>query len=277
MADASVKQIAFQFALFSEELAEFAGSDFNDSFKILLNGVNLAHLSNGSAATINNLMASPHVQLSDDLILNPAGTGPLADQVRADAYTKLLTYAGAVVTGENVLTIEVTDVRDGLMDSGILVKAGVFTGGSGGGGGGGGAPGAGGGAGIFADDGAIAAGMPPEIFEGNSPIGIPITIDPGFLGVLTAPVTIDFSADSQLDFGNGAGVPFSHTFNPGDSFVFNLQVVVAGRSYRRRTALRRHRPDGSQHRSDFRRHGGGADRRRNRRSAVGAEHRRCQP
>jgi Ca2+-binding RTX toxin-like protein len=222
MADASVSQIAFQFALFSEELAEFAGSEFNDSFKILLNGVNLAHLSNGSAATVNNLMASPHVQLSSDLVLNPVGSGPLASQVRADAYTKLLTYAGVVQTGLNVLTIEVADVRDGLMDSGILVKAGVFTGGSGGGGGGSGAPGGGGG--ISANGGALAAGSPPEIFEGDLPISIPITIDPGFLGTLTAPVTVDFSADPQLDFGNGAGVPFSHTFNPGDPLVFNLQV-----------------------------------------------------
>ena len=202
--------------MFSEELAEFAGSEFNDSFKILLNGVNLAHLSNGSAATVNNLMASPHVQLSGDLILNPAGTGPLADQVRADAYTKLLDYVGAVNTGENVLTIEVTDMRDGLMDSGILVKAGIFTGGTGGVGGGGGS--------ILANAGAIASGSPPEVFEGSPAIGIPVTIDPGLLGDLTASVTLDFTADSQLDFGSGAGVPFSHTFNPGDPFTFNLEV-----------------------------------------------------
>src|SRR5262249_17365435 len=120
--DASIKQIAFQFALFSEELPEFAGSDFNDSFKILLNGVNLAHLSDGAAATVNNLMASPHVQLSGDLVLNPVGTGPVAGQTAADAYTKLLTYAGGVNLGDNTLTIEVTDVRDGFLDSGILVK-----------------------------------------------------------------------------------------------------------------------------------------------------------
>src|SRR6185312_14613454 len=105
---------------------------------------------------VNNLMASPHVQLSDDLILNPAG--PTSIDTHADAYTKLLTYAGAVNFGDNVLTIEVTDVRDGLMDSGILVKAGTFTGGSGSGGGGGGA--------IVADAGAIASGTPTEIFEG---------------------------------------------------------------------------------------------------------------
>ncbi len=211
--DPNIQDITFQFALFSEELAEFAGSQFNDTFKILLNGVNLAHLSDGAAATVNNLMASPHVQLSDDLIFNPAGSSL---DTRADAYTKLLSYAGGVNFGENTLTIEVTDVRDGLMDSGILVKAGTFSGGSGGGSGTGS---------ITADSGAISNGAPTEVFEGAPAILIPVTIDPGSLGDLTAPVTIDFTADSQLDFGNGAGVPFSHTFNPGDSpFVFNLQV-----------------------------------------------------
>jgi Ca2+-binding RTX toxin-like protein len=215
--DPNIHEIAFQFALFSEELAEFAGSEFNDTFKIMLNGVNLAHLSDGAAATVNNLMASPHVQLSDDLILNPAGSSL---DSKVDAYTKLLDYAGAVNFGANTLTIEVADVRDGLMDSGILVKAGTFSGDSGSGLGGnldGGS--------ITFDDGSIASGTPAEVFEGGSPILIPVTIDPGLLGDLTAPVTIDFSADTQLDFGNGAGVPFSHTFNPGDgTFVFNLEV-----------------------------------------------------
>jgi Ca2+-binding RTX toxin-like protein len=211
-AGANVNEIAFQFALFSEELPEFAGSDFNDTFKILLNGVNLAHLSNGAAASVNNLLASPHVPLSSDLILNPVGTGPVAGQTAADGYTKLLTYVGAINPGQdNTLTIEVTDVRDGFLDSGILVKAATFVAGT--------APGA-----ISVNSGAVSTGAPPDVFEGSPPISIPITIDPGLLGHLTAPVTIDFTADSHLNLGNGVGVPFEKTFNPGDPLTFNLQV-----------------------------------------------------
>ena len=78
--------------MFSEEFREYGGSQFNDSFKILLNGVNLATLSNGAAANINNLHAAPLGPFHPDLILNPVGTGPLADSFRADAYTKTLHY-----------------------------------------------------------------------------------------------------------------------------------------------------------------------------------------
>ena len=93
---------------------------------ILLNGVNLATLSDGAAATVNNLMASPFGPVHPDLVLNPAGSGPLADFVRADGYTEILSYAGRMQDGVNTLVIEVEDALDGFWDSGILVKGGTF-------------------------------------------------------------------------------------------------------------------------------------------------------
>ena len=69
-------------------------------------------------------MASPNSIPDSDLILNPVGTGPAAGVTRADAYTKVLTFEGAVNPGQNTLTIEVADARDGLLDSGILVQGG---------------------------------------------------------------------------------------------------------------------------------------------------------
>ena len=96
--------------MFSEEFREYGGSNFNDSFRILLNGVNLATLSDGSAATINNMMPSPFSK-HPDVILNPVGTGPLADQIKADAYTKTLQFAGRMQDGVNTLVIEVQGRR----------------------------------------------------------------------------------------------------------------------------------------------------------------------
>jgi len=119
-----VNTVAFQFALFSEELREFAGSGFNDSFRITLNGVNLARLSDGAALTVNNLLAVPLTRGSADLIINPLAGQPGSIDIRADSYTQALTFEGELLDGTNTLTIEVKDARDGLLDSGILVKAG---------------------------------------------------------------------------------------------------------------------------------------------------------
>lgn len=218
-----VNEIVFQFAFFSEEIAEWAGSEFNDSFRIMLNGVDLAHLSNGAAANINNLLAAPFAVPNSDLILNPAIIGPAATETRADSYTKLLSFAGAINTDPtfvNTLTIQVSDVRDGFLDSGILVKAGTFKGGTGGGGLGGGAPNL-----ISIDPSSVSAGTPPTVFEGGLAVLIPIIINAAG-GSITDPVTVLLTPESTLDLGNGAGAAFSHTFMPGDALTYNLAVTA---------------------------------------------------
>ena len=78
---------SFDAVLFSEELPEFDGTDLTDIFSIKLNGVDIGSLSNGAALTIKNLVYSG----SNDLVYNLPGSGPLADQIRADAYTHALT------------------------------------------------------------------------------------------------------------------------------------------------------------------------------------------
>jgi len=223
----NVNEVVFQFVMFSEELSEFAGSEFNDTFKIMLNGVNLARLSDGAAATVNSLQTAPFGPRNSDLILNPVGTGPAADETRADAYTKILTFAGAIdPTGVNILTIEVADVRDGLLDSGMLIKAGTLQGGYGGAGGGGGSGGgAGGGSGgLVIDTGILTTGAAPKVFEGGGAVSVPVLLLPALPGGLTAPVTITFQAGPDIDLGNGAGVPFSKTVNPGDDPAFELLI-----------------------------------------------------
>lgn len=114
---------SFDAVLFSEELPEFDGSDLTDLFSIKINGVEVGALSNGASLSIRSLVSSG----SGDLIGNPVGTGPLADQIKADAYTRTLTITGPITPGEvNTLEITVADGRDAFLDSGILIKSGTF-------------------------------------------------------------------------------------------------------------------------------------------------------
>lgn len=114
---------SFDAVFFSEELPEYDGTALTDFFTIKLNGVDIGALSNGAALTIKNLVYAG----SGDLIANLPGTGPLADAIKADAYTRTLTISGAVDPGvANTLTIELKDGRDAFLDSGLLIKEGSF-------------------------------------------------------------------------------------------------------------------------------------------------------
>lgn len=202
--------LVFEFALFSEELVEFAGSAFNDRFSLRLNGVELAQLSDGAAATVNNLRAAPLGPSSADLILNPVGGGPAAGATRADAYTRVLSFAGPLRDGENTLVIEARDVRDGLLDSGILIRAGTVMTGTG------------------------LAGKAVLDFEPEP--GLVLGAGPSLLGVgldaarpPQAAVTLIFTPGDGVDLGNGPGAPLSVTVQPGGPLSFDLPVsAVAG-------------------------------------------------
>jgi Ca2+-binding RTX toxin-like protein len=208
-ADAAVDTVVFDFIMFSEELREYAGQ-YNDSVRILLNGVNLATLSDGAAATVNNLMASPFGPVHPDLVLNPAGDGPLADSVRADGYTKTLSYAGRMQDGVNTLVIEVEDADDGLWDSGILVKSGTFK--------------------AVPSTGGLQVGFGGSGFagitEGADCFEIPVTVDPGLRGTLVAPLVITVTPSADVDLGNGAGVARVYTVEPGGPLSFDLCVTA---------------------------------------------------
>ena len=212
-AGADVDTVVFDFVLLTEELREYAGSGFNDSFKITLNGVNLATLSDGAAANVNNLLPATFGPRHPDLVLNPSGTGPASDSLRADAYTKTLHFAGHLQDGVNTLTIEVKDVLDGIYDSGILVKGGTLKAGTSIGG-------------LFVGGGG-AGGNPIEVSEGAPAVKIPITIDPGTKGPPTSPLTVTFTPGCpELDLGNGPGKAITITIKPGDPLTFDLLVKV---------------------------------------------------
>ena len=126
-ADETAENLFFEFVFGSEEFVEFAGSEFNDMFSLELNGFNLARLSDGDAATINNLALSPLGQFHPDFIYNPAEVGEASQQTSIDGYTEVLSFAGALLPNQrNTLTITVKDVRDGLLDSAVFLRGGTF-------------------------------------------------------------------------------------------------------------------------------------------------------
>lgn len=125
-ADSTNRKIFFEYVFGSEEFAEFAGQ-FNDSFRLELNGLNLAKLSNNNVVTINNLAQNPFDRSNPDFIYNPADTGPSSNLTPLDGYTKPIIFSGDLIpNARNRLTINVKDNRDGLLDSVVFLKGGTL-------------------------------------------------------------------------------------------------------------------------------------------------------
>ena len=179
---------SFDAVLFSEEFPEFNGSTATDLFNITLNGIDIGALSNGTAITVQNLAGNA----SGDLIRNDPGTGPLADTIKADAYTKTLTVTGPLLQGQqNVLTVEVKDGRDAYLDSGILIKGNSLQ--------------------TYATPAITATGGGTIVEEGS-----PDTVTLAASGApLTAPVMIMVTPTANLDIGAGGGKPVIVTLKPG--------------------------------------------------------------
>ncbi|MEG4233148.1 choice-of-anchor L domain-containing protein [Microcoleus sp. Pol11C3] len=126
-ANSTVDKLFFQYVFASEEFPEFGGSKYNDDFELLLNGSNLAKLSDGKIVTINNLVPDPHNRSTDhpDYINNPSVTGIAANIIKLDGFTKVLGFEGLLKQNQtNVLSIRIKDVGDGKLDSAVFIKGG---------------------------------------------------------------------------------------------------------------------------------------------------------
>jgi hypothetical protein len=126
-ADSTAEKLFFKYVFASEEFPEFGGSEYNDDFQLLLNGVNLATLSDGKAVTINNLVPNVENRATDhsDYINNPTLTGIAASIVKLDGFTKVLGFEGLLNKNQtNVLSIRIKDVGDGNLDSAVFIKGG---------------------------------------------------------------------------------------------------------------------------------------------------------
>ena len=125
-ADSTAEKLVFEYVFASEEFLEYGGSEFNDSVELLLNGTNLAKLSDGQTVTINNLTPNADDRSTDhpDYINNPSFTGIAADIIKLDGFTKVLGFEGLLQKNQtNVLSIRIKDVGDGNYDSAVFIKA----------------------------------------------------------------------------------------------------------------------------------------------------------
>jgi hypothetical protein len=126
-ADSTAEKLFFEYVFASEEFPEFGGSEYNDSFELLLNGVNLAKLSDGKVVTINNLIPNVDNRATDhsDYIDNPKLTGIAASIIKLDGFTKVLGFEGLLNKNQtNVLSVRIKDVGDGNLDSVVFIKGG---------------------------------------------------------------------------------------------------------------------------------------------------------
>ncbi|NEQ43807.1 MAG: PEP-CTERM sorting domain-containing protein [Leptolyngbya sp. SIOISBB] len=125
-ADVTAQQIGFDYIFGSEEFPEFAGTEYNDLFKLTLNGVNLAKLTNGDDVTINNLTPSGDpASWSPDYINNVGGI--TTNDTELDGYTKALGFLGDLKLGTNILEIQIADTNDWSFDSAVFLKGGSIT------------------------------------------------------------------------------------------------------------------------------------------------------
>jgi hypothetical protein len=129
-ADSTAEKLFFKYVFGSEEFLEYAGTSFNDSFELLLNGTNLAKLTDGQTVTINNLVPNSGYRPTDhpDYINNPSVTGLAANIIKLDGYTKVLGFEGLLNKNQtNVLSIRLQDVGDGSLDTAVFIQGNVGT------------------------------------------------------------------------------------------------------------------------------------------------------
>ncbi len=129
-ADSTAEKLFFKYVFGSEEFLEYAGTSFNDSFELLLNGTNLARLTDGQTVTINNLVPNSGYRPTDhpDYINNPSLTGLASSIIKLDGYTKVLGFEGLLNKNQtNVLSIRLQDVGDGSLDTAVFIQGNVGT------------------------------------------------------------------------------------------------------------------------------------------------------
>jgi len=132
--DESKDTLYFQYVFGSEEFIEYGGSAFNDSFELLLNGINLATLTDGRPTSINQLFFDPDLSTESDtdpyhpdFRYNPVGEGLVSDSSKLDGYSRPLLFSGPLIqNSRNRLEISVEDVGDGIFDSLVFLKADTF-------------------------------------------------------------------------------------------------------------------------------------------------------
>lgn len=116
--------VFFNYVFASEEYNEFVGSQFNDSFQLLLNGVNIALLPGGGGpVSINNV----NLGSNSAFYRNNSGAGSLNLDTQYDGLTTVLIASATGLVGTNTFEFLISDVGDSSYDSGVFIQAGTFS------------------------------------------------------------------------------------------------------------------------------------------------------
>ena len=121
-------QVFFNYVFASDEYNEFVGTEFNDQFELLLNGVNIAQLPGGAGVvSINNVNCSSNSAFyrNNSAV---AGCASLGLGIEFDGLTSVLNASATVAAGTNTFEFRIFDRGDALFDSGVYIQAGSFSG-----------------------------------------------------------------------------------------------------------------------------------------------------
>ena len=122
-ADSTAEKLFFNYVFGSDEFLEYGGSSYNDSFELLLNGINLAKLNDGKTVTINNLVPNAGNRSTDNPDFIDNSSGLAASVIKLDGFTKVLGFEGLLKKNDtNVVTFRIRDVGDTILDSAVLVQ-----------------------------------------------------------------------------------------------------------------------------------------------------------
>jgi len=112
--DAATNSLSFDFIFGSEEYPEYRGSQYNDSFGVFLNGDQIVFDDTGAPITING----PYFDPAGGKVQVPPDNG-----LEYDGSTMVLNTQAPLVAGSvnNILKIVISDVADGVLDSGVLL------------------------------------------------------------------------------------------------------------------------------------------------------------
>lgn len=125
--------VFFQYAFASEEYNYYVGTQYNDTFELLLNGVNIALLpGNAGGVYVNNVncLTNPtyYKNNKDGEGNQPADCLNQNLDIQYDGLTTVLTASGALKDGTNTFEFRIADLGDDALDSGVFIKAGSFSG-----------------------------------------------------------------------------------------------------------------------------------------------------
>lgn len=124
-------KLFFQYVFGSEEYNEFVNSSFNDEFRLLLNGVNIALLpSSAGVVSINNVNCGSNAGFyRNNSSGGTANCANLGLDIEYDGLTTVLTAeANVVAAAVNTFEFLIFDRGDSNLDSGVFIKAGSFSG-----------------------------------------------------------------------------------------------------------------------------------------------------